>query len=222
MGSEANNTSDNFIRLSKDALEELLEPIPKDVLMEKIAQIKGKTKREPFKEGQNKESYLNQHLGRNLALSDVRDLRTIKEHFSLPDYDWLLFSWDKSIARFYPDKIKEKFENVFKNIDSMVNVDFLVVDEESQTLFVLLELWRKETIINTYLTKIGTEVPKYFRMYISIKNKFLLVQEKSKEATKEVIKIFKNAFTKQVLKYTQQEYMKKLLGAEPVLEQLVV
>ncbi|NHJ47855.1 MAG: hypothetical protein FK733_08715 [Asgard group archaeon] len=195
MNSEANNTSDNFIRLSKDALEELLDPIPKDVLMEKVAQIKEwKSKRESFKDGQNKQEYFIQHLGRNLTLSDVRDLRTIKEHYSLPSYNWLLFNWDKSIARFYPDKIKEKFENVFKNIDSMVNVDFLVADEESQTLYVLLELWRKETIINTYLTRIETEVPKYFRMYISIKNKFLLVQEKSPEATKEVIKIFKKAF----------------------------
>jgi hypothetical protein len=105
-----------------------------------------------------------------------------------------MFNWDKSIARFYPDKIKEKFESVFKNIDSMVNVDFLIVDEESQTIFVLLELWRKETIINTYLTRIDTEIPKYFRMYLSIKNKFLLVQEKSEEATKEVIKIFQKAF----------------------------
>jgi hypothetical protein len=195
MSSEANNTSDNYIRLSKDALEELLEPIPKDILIEKVAQIKNwKTKREPFEDGQKKQEYFQKHLGRNLSLSDVRDLRTIKEHYSLPNYNWLLFNWDKSIARFYPDKIKEKFESVFKNIDSMVNVDFHVVDEESQTLYVLLELWRKETIINTYLTRIETEVPKYFRMYISIKNKFLLVQEKSEEATKEVIKIFKKAF----------------------------
>jgi hypothetical protein len=195
MNSEANRINDNTIRLSSEALDELLEPIPSEILIEKIAQIKEwKTKREPFQEGQNKREYVHQHLGRDLTLSDVREFRTTKEHYSLSNYNWLMFSWDKSIARFYPDKIKEKFENVFQNIDSMVNVDFLTVDEESQTIFVLLELWRKETIINTYLTRIETEIPKYFRMYLSIKNKLLLVQEKSDEATKEVIKIFKKAF----------------------------
>lgn len=195
MNSEAHRLSDNTIRLSREALDELLEPIPNEILMEKVAQIKEwKTKREPFQEGQNKREYLHHHLGRDLTLSDVRELRTLKEHYSLSSYKWLMFSWDKSIARYYPDKIKEKFESVFKNIDSMVNVDFLIANEESQTLFVLLELWRKETIINTYLTRIETEIPKYFRLYLSIQNKFLLVQEKSDEATKEVIKIFKNAF----------------------------
>ncbi|NHJ40219.1 MAG: hypothetical protein FK731_09330 [Asgard group archaeon] len=195
MNSEASHFSDNTIRLSKEALDELLEPIPNEILIERIAQIKEwKTKKDPFQEGQSKRDYLQKHLGRDLSLSIVRELRTLKEHYSLSSYNWLMFIWDKSISRYYPDKIKEKFESVFKNLDSMVNVDFLIADEKSQTLFVLLELWRKETIINTYLTKVETEIPKYFRLYLSIQNKFLLVQEKSVEATKEVIKIFENAF----------------------------
>jgi hypothetical protein len=203
MTSEDNRQFDNTIRLSKDALEELLEPIPEKIIIEKIAQIKKwKTKREPFQEGQSKREYILQHLGRNITLSDVREMQLIKEHHSFSNYNWLLFSWDKSIAKFYPDKIKEKFESVFKNIDSMVNVDFLIADEASQTIFVLLELWQKETIINTYLTQIETKIPKYFRMYLSVSHKFLLIQEKSAEATKEVLKIFKKAFK---VKTTEQK-----------------
>ncbi len=195
MDSQVIFNSENTIKLSDEAIDDLLEPIPNDILIEKIATMKGwKSKRPPFDANQTKREYLLKHLGTNLTLGILREIRTLREHCNIKEYKWNFFSYDKSIARYYPDKIKKKIEDYIKNLDSLVNIDLLIVDETSQTLFLLLEQWKKEVVADTILSKIETKIPKYFRIYFSITKKFLLIQERSEQATKEFLSIFENAF----------------------------
>ncbi|MFW9922447.1 MAG: hypothetical protein ACFFDW_04065 [Candidatus Thorarchaeota archaeon] len=186
----------NIIKLSDKSLEELLEPIPEEILIEKVAQINGwKTKRQPLMENQSKREYFHKYIGKNLTLGIFREFRVLREQSLIPLLKWNIYSWDKSIARFYPDKIEAKIESVIYELSSLVNLDLLLVDEESQTLFILLEMWQKEIVADTFLSKVETNIPKYFRAYISIKNKMLLIEEKSEQATENFIKIFEKAFS---------------------------
>ena len=189
-------SSSNTIKLSPKGLEELLEPIPESDLIEKIGQLKGwKTKRIPFTKDQTKSDYFVQHLGSTMNLAMFREFKIIREHSLIGKFNWSIFSWDKSIARFYPDKIEKKIETVLQDISTMVNLDILEVDEESQTLFLLLEQWQKEIVSDTFLSRVETNVPKYFRGYLCISKKMLLVESKSEAATKEFVKIIEKAFS---------------------------
>ncbi|MBN1328886.1 MAG: hypothetical protein JXA54_05375 [Candidatus Heimdallarchaeota archaeon] len=195
MDSQIIFNSENTIKLSDEALDDLLNPIPNDIFIEKIAAMKEwKTKRPPLENDQTKREYLLKHLGNNLTLGILREIRTLREHCNIAEFKWNVFSYDKSIARYYPDKIKKKIEDFIKDLDSLVNIDLLIVDEESQTLFLLLEQWKKEVVADTILSKIETKIPKHFRIYFSIAKKFVLIQDKSDLATKEFISIFENAF----------------------------
>ncbi|HUT81787.1 MAG TPA: hypothetical protein VMZ29_11345 [Candidatus Bathyarchaeia archaeon] len=195
MDSQVIFNSENTIKLSDDALDDLLNPIPIDILIEKIATMKGwKTKRPPFENDQTKREYLLKYIGTNLTLGILREIQTLREHCNIKEFKWNFFTYDKSIARFYPDKIKKKIEDFIKNLDSLVNIDLLIVDEESQTLFLLLEQWKKEIVADTILSKIETKVPKHFRIYFSIVKKFILIQDRTDQATKEFISVFENAF----------------------------
>ncbi|MGC9778648.1 MAG: hypothetical protein HZR80_05345 [Candidatus Heimdallarchaeota archaeon] len=199
MDAQVSYNSENKVKISKEALDNLLEPIPNEILVEKVAQIKGwKSKKPPIAAKQSKREYLHQHFGRNLTLGVVRELRTLREHSSISKFNWQVFFWDRSIARYFPDKIKKKFENVILEVDSMVNIDLLAVDEPSQTIFMLLEQWQKEIVADTFLSKIETKIPKYFRIYLSIKKKMLLIQERNVKATEEFIKLFETAFNVKV------------------------
>jgi len=194
MDSQIIFNGENTIKLSKEALDDLLYPISKETLIEKIAQMKGwKTKRLPLEKKQTKQEYLLQHIN-NLTLGILRELRTLREHSRIENFKWNIFTWDKSIARYYPDKLKKKFEDVIKDLDSLVNLDLLVVDGETQTIFFLLEQWKKEVVADTILSKIETKVPKYFRVYLSIAKKMMLIQDRNEQATKEFLGIFEKAF----------------------------
>jgi len=195
MDSPLASEKEKSVTLSDEAIDDLLEPIPNEELINWIAIIKEwKRKRPPIGENQSKREYFLEHLGKKVPLDVVRELQTISEHFSMGDYDWNIFTWDKSIARYYPEKIKKKFEDVILKIDSLVNVDTLIVDEESQTVFLLLEQWQKEIVADTFLSKIEAKIPKYFRVYISVSNKMLLVQSRTEKATKDFIRLFEEAF----------------------------
>ncbi|NHJ31793.1 MAG: hypothetical protein FK732_02915 [Asgard group archaeon] len=195
MDSTAASDNDKTVKLSDEAIDDLLNPIPNEELVKKIALIKEwKKKRPPIGEKQSKREYFLQHLGKKITLEIIRDLQTVSEHFSIGEFDWNIFSWDKSITRYYPDKIKKKFEEVILKIDSLVNIDLLSVDEESQTIFLLLEQWQKEIVADTFLSKIEAKIPKYFRVYLSVSKKMLLVQSRTELATKEFIHLFEEAF----------------------------
>lgn len=195
MNSPIASDKESSIKLSDEAIDDLLDPIPSEQLIERIALIMDwKKKRPPIGEKQSKREYFYEHLSKNITLEIIRDLQTVSEHFSIGDYEWNIFAWDKSIARYYPDKIKKKFEDVILKIDSLVNIDLLTVDEESQTIFLLLEQWQKEIVAETFLSKIEAKIPKYFRVYISISKKMLFVQSRTELATKEFIHLFEEAF----------------------------
>jgi hypothetical protein len=195
MDSPAASDKEKNVTLSDEAIDDLLEPIPNEELIKQIALIKEwKKKRPPLGEKQSKRDYFYQHIGKIISMEVIRDLQTVSEHFSMRDYDWDIFSFDKSIARYYPDKIKKKFEDIILKIDSLVNIDLLTVDEESQTVFLLLEQWQKEIVADTFLSKIEAKIPKYFRVYISVSNKMLLVQSRTKQATNDFIHLFEEAF----------------------------
>jgi hypothetical protein len=195
MDSLATSDNDKSVKLSNEAIDDLLNPIPTDKLIERIALIKEwKKKRPPIGEKQTKRDYFCQHLGNEVSLEILRDIQTISEHFSIGDFDWNIFCWDKSIARYYPDKMKKRFEDVILKIDSLINIDLLTVDEESQTIFLLLEQWQKEIVADTILSKIEAKIPKYFRVYIVVSKKMLLVQSRTELATKEFLHLFEEAF----------------------------
>ena len=188
--------SDNSIKLSERSIEDLLEPIPEEVIIEKVALIKGwKTKRLPLSAGQTKRDYFLKNVGSNMALSLFRELRILREHSLISTIKWNIFNWDKSIARYYPDKIDKKISVVLHELSSTVNLDLLLVDEETKTIFLLLEMWQKEVVADTFLSKVETNIPKYFRAYISIDKKLLLVEDKSDQATQDFINIIEKAFT---------------------------
>ncbi|NHJ85077.1 MAG: hypothetical protein FK734_06420 [Asgard group archaeon] len=207
--------SENTVKLSKDALDELLEPIPEDVLVEKIGLLNDwKTKRVPLGKKESKSEYLIKNYGPLLTLKVLRELRIIREHATIENHYWNIFYWDKSISRYYPDKIKKKFEDIIVTHDTMINVDLLNVNEEKQTLFLLLEQWQDDIVADTFLSQVKTQLPKYFRVYLSIAEKMLLVQEKSEKATANFIKIFEEAFGVVTSKITInamaiQEFVKK-------------
>ncbi|MBK5112511.1 MAG: hypothetical protein KGD59_01505 [Candidatus Heimdallarchaeota archaeon] len=195
MDSPATSDNDKSVKLSNEAIDDILNPIPTDKLIERIALIKEwKKKRPPIGEKQTKRDYFCQHLGNEVSLEIIRNIQTISEHFSIGDFDWNIFCWDKSIARYYPDKIKKRFEDVILKIDSLINIDLLTVDEESQTIFLLLEQWQKEIVADTILSKIEAKIPKYFRIYIVVSKKMLLVQSRTELATKEFLHLFEEAF----------------------------
>lgn len=195
MNSPVASDKESSIKLSDEAVDDLLDPIPNEQLIERIALIKDwKKKRPALGEKQSKREYFYEHLGKNVTLEIIRDIQTVSEHFSIGDFEWNIFVWDKSIARYYPDKIMKKFEDVILKIDSLVNIDLLTVDEESQTIFLLLEQWQKEIVADTFLSKIEAKIPKYFRVYISISKKMLFVQSRTELATKEFIHLFEEAF----------------------------
>ncbi|NHJ03933.1 MAG: hypothetical protein EAX90_03865 [Candidatus Heimdallarchaeota archaeon] len=191
--------SGNTIKLSEKSLEELLEPIPQEILIEKISQIKNwKTKKIPFENNQTKREYFVKHVGSNLTLAHFRELRILREHSLIHEFKWHIFTWDKSIARYFPDKLEKKIEEVIHDLSSMVNIDLLLVDEKTSTVFLLLEMWQKEVVADTFLSKVETNIPKYFRAYISISKKMLLVEDKNQKATDNFINIFQNAFSVKV------------------------
>ena len=199
MDSQAILKTDEIVKISDDVIDKLLEPIPNEKIIEKVAQINGwKQKRPTFQNGQSKREYFTQHTKQKLNMKVLREFRTIREHFSINKFKWLIFSWDKSIARYYPDKIKEKIESLVKNKDSLVNLDILSVHEETKTVFLLLEQWKKEIVADTLLSRIETKIPKYFRAYLTIDKKMLLVQDRSEQATKEFIALLEKAFSVQI------------------------
>ena len=188
-------SSSNTIKLSNDAMEELLDPIPEEDLVEKVGILKGwKSKRVQFTEGQTKTDYFIQHIGRNITLAIFRELKIIREHSLIGKFRWNVFNWDKSITRLFPDKIENKIEDVIQNLSTMVNLDILIVDEETKTIFLLLEQWQNQIVSDTFLSKVETNVPKYFRAYMCLSNKMLMVENKSESATKEFVKIIEKAF----------------------------
>ncbi|MHA1155375.1 MAG: hypothetical protein ACTSQK_04635 [Candidatus Heimdallarchaeota archaeon] len=193
---EAPFSSSNTIKLSNSALKELLEPIPEKALIDKIANIKGwKTKRLPLTANQSKSDYFLQQIGANISLAIFREFRIIREHSQISKFKWNAFKWDKSIARYFPDKLEKKIEGVIQNLAAMVNLDIILVDEETKTIFLLLEQWQNQIVSDTFLSKVETNIPKYFRAYMCLSKKMLLVENKSEQATKEFVKIIEQAFT---------------------------
>ena len=188
------SNSGNFIKLPNDAIDDLLLPISKKALADRIALLKGWKASKPYKAKQNKREYFKEHLARSFTLGMLRDLRILREHCLIGEFQWRLYSWDKSIARYYPNKISNKLEEIIYDLASMVNIDYLVVDEEAKTVFLLLEQWQNEVVANTFLSKVETNIPKYFRAYLFLDKKMILVQEKSEQATKDFIGIFEQAF----------------------------
>lgn len=186
--------SGNFIKLPNDAIDDLLKPISKEALADRITLLKGWKTTKAYKAKQNKRDYFKEHLARSFTLGMLRDLRILREHFLIGEFQWRLYSWDKSIARYYPDKISNKLEEIIFDLASMVNIDYLVIDEEAKTVFLLLEQWQNEVVANTFLSKVETNIPKYFRAYLFLNKKMLLVQVKSDQATKDFIGIFEQAF----------------------------
>jgi len=186
--------SGNFIKLPNDAIDDLLKPISKEALADRITLLKGWKTTKPYKAKQNKRDYFKEHLARSFTLGMLRDLRILREHFLIGEFQWRLYSWDRSIARYYPDKISNKLEEIIFDLASMVNIDYLVIDEEAKTVFLLLEQWQNEVVANTFLSKVETNIPKYFRAYLFLNKKMLLVQVKSDQATKDFIGIFEQAF----------------------------
>lgn len=195
MENNLNYSGANIIKISDDSLSNLLEPIPEDELIEKVGQINDwKTKRPKFEENQTKKDYFKEHVGNNITLGQFRELRVLREHSQIANLSWNIYEWNRSIARYYPDKIDDKILNVILDMSSLVNLDLLLVDEESQTLFLLLEMWQKEVVADTFLSKVETNIPKYFRVYLSIAEKMLLIEHKSQEATENFLRIFEKAF----------------------------
>ena len=167
MENESPFSSSNTIKLSNNALKELLEPIPEKELINKIANIKGwKTKRVPLTANQSKSEYFLLHVGANISLSVFRELRIIREHTLISKFKWNVFNWDKSLVRYFPDKLEKKIEDVIQNLTTMVNLDILLVDEETKTIFLLLEQWQNQIVSDTFLSKVETNIPKYFRAYM--------------------------------------------------------
>ncbi len=195
MENESPFSSSNTIKLSNNALKELLEPIPEKELINKIANIKGwKTKRVPLTANQSKSEYFLLQVGANISLSIFRELRIIREHTLISKFKWNVFNWDKSLVRYFPDKLEKKIEDVIQNLTTMVNLDILLVDEETKTIFLLLEQWQNQIVSDTFLSKVETNIPKYFRAYMCLSKKMLLVENKSEQATKEFVKIIEQAF----------------------------
>ncbi len=195
MENESPFSSSNTIKLSNNALKELLEPIPEKELINKIANIKGwKTKRVPLTANQSKSEYFLLHVGANISLSVFRELRIIREHTLISKFKWNVFNWDKSLVRYFPDKLEKKIEDVIQNLTTMVNLDILLVDEETKTIFLLLEQWQNQIVSDTFLSKVETNIPKYFRAYMCLSKKMLLVENKSEQATKEFVKIIEQSF----------------------------
>ncbi len=195
MVNESPFSSRNTIKLSNNALKELLSPISEKELINKIANIKGwKTKRVPFTAKQSKREYFLMHLGANISLANFREFRIIREHFQISKIKWNAFSWDKSITRYFPDKLEKKIENVIQNLTAMVNLDIILVDEETKTIFLLLEQWQNQIVSDTFLSRVETNIPKYFRAYMCLSKKMLLVENKSEKATNEFVKIIEQAF----------------------------
>ena len=194
--------SGNTIKLSDKSLEELLEPIPEELIIEKVAVIKGwKSKRTPLEKNQSKKDYFVSIVGKSVDLATFRELRILREHSLIGNFKWNIFTWDKSIARYYPDKIENKIESVIHELSSMVNIDLLLVDEKTSTIFLLLEMWQKEVVADTFLSKVETNIPKYFRAYISVSKKILLVEEKNEKATLDFLNLFKKAFNVEIEQY---------------------
>lgn len=180
-------------------MEKLLAPIPEELIVEKVGQLKGwKRKRVPFEDGQTKSNYITEMIGGALTLSVLRDLRSMREHSRIADFKWRIFSWDRSLARYFPDLIEKKFKTEILKFEKMVSLDKYIVDEESQTVFILLEQWRKKAVADTFLSRVETNVPEYFRAYLSIEPRMLFVQEKSREATQRFVDLFTNAFNASV------------------------
>jgi hypothetical protein len=189
------HSSSNYIKLSDEAMDKLLEPIPEEIIIEKVAEIRGwKVKRVPFEEDQSKRDYFSANIDQNMTLEMLRDLRMLREHSRITSYRWLLYNFDRSIARYYPNKIDERFEKELLKMDNIVNLDSFVVNEKSKTVFILLEEWRKEVVADTFLSRVETNVPKYFRAYLNIPRKMLIVQEKNQNATQRFIELFEEAF----------------------------
>jgi hypothetical protein len=185
----------NLIKLSRNALEELLEHISEEEIIEQVGQMMGwKRKRVPIKEGTSKIDYFIDMIGTSIPLAKLRELRIIREHSLIYNFKWRLFSFDRSISRYFPEKISWKFEKEALEGRPLVNVDHLVVDEDSETVFCLLERWQNKIVADTFISRVETNIPEYFRAYICIDNKRLLVQYKNDEATKEFCRLFEKTF----------------------------
>jgi len=194
--SPADNES---ITLPTEILDKLLAPIPKTILIGKIAQWQktGDEKR-PFEKKQSKTEYVLTHLGKKLTVKFLREIRALHEHYSIKEYSWRLFRWDKDITEYYPELIKDQFEKVIRKLDSLVNIDFLIVDDKTKTMFLLLENWKNEIIAESYIKRVEAKIPRYFRAYFSLSKKMLLIQERSKQATKDFLTLFKQALNVKV------------------------
>ncbi len=182
--------------ITNEAIDDLLKPIPKKVLIDKVAMINGWEKKDlpPFEKKQSKRDYVVKHTGKKLTLDVLREIHTIREHHSIQDYSWFIYTWENDISEYFPDNIKEPFEKIIGNIDTLVHLDFIVADKKSKTVFLVLEQWKKELVTDSFLSRIEAKIPKYFRAYISVKKNMLLIQERSKQATKEFVKIFEQAY----------------------------
>lgn len=196
MENELPFSSSNAIKLSNNALKELLDPIPEKELINKIANIKGwKTKRAPLTAKQSKSDYFIMHLSANVSLAIFREFRIIREHSLISKFKWNTFNWDKSITRYFPNQLEKKIKDVIQNLTAMVNLDIILVDEETKTIFLLLEQWQNKIVSDTFLSKVETNIPKYFRAYMCLSKKMLLVENKSEQATNEFVKIIEQAFS---------------------------
>ena len=191
--SMSTSKSENII-LPPEVLEKLLAPIPKKILVEKVGEQLGENESKPFKAKQSKGEYVTQHLGQKVSLEFLREMRALHEHYNIKNFNWLLFRWDKDITNYFPELMKEQFEKVIKKLDSLITVDFLVVDKKTKTVFLLLENWKNEIIADAIIKRVEAKIPKYFRAYFSLSKKMLLIQERSKQATKDFLALFKQAY----------------------------
>ena len=191
--SMSTSKSENII-LPPEVLDKLLAPIPKKILVEKVGEQLGENESKPFEAKQSKREYVTQHLGQKFSLEFLREMRALHEHYNIKNFNWLLFRWDKDITNYFPELMKEQFEKVIKKLDSLITVDFLVVDKKNKTVFLLLENWKNEIIADAIIKRVEAKIPKYFRAYFSLSKKMLLIQERSKQATKDFLALFKQAY----------------------------
>ena len=186
--------SENIIILSDETIEELLEPISNQVLVDYITRLKGSGKKINFKPEQTKKEFIYQHLGNKLNITQLRQLKAIREHSSISKFNWNIYFWDKNISRYYPNKMKKKIDIVFLAMEPIINIDIIIVDEPTQTVFLLVELKKKEKTRDNIFVNSETPTSEYYRIYFSLTKKTLLLQDKDKTTTKQFLEAFEKIF----------------------------